>query len=263
MGISLKMDTRNYYSFEILPAYQNFLESLDSEDIGKNIIKSKAIHVCNCLNNLVDYIFKENPSYVLEVWGEKTKEHFRQKIENARPGNNIPGYSMVHGEFFGFIRDIANLSKHSSIGRPNATITDLNNLLESIAIIRYQDSKGYYYSTVRMLIVRNKLGHKIPLEYFILQAFLFLTDILIELKIIPEKPLLKKYKRDFLISRENANLKIKMSLLAGESGSIGMSSFIYEINGYCEIRSLKKGDVFNCKFDTDFAVDKGYFKPKN
>lgn len=256
------MKTRQYYVNEVLPAYQGFIESLDSEAVGKNKIKSKAIQICSCLNNLVDYIFIENPAYVQNVWGVINKEDFRLKIENARPGNNIQGYHQLHGKFFGFIRDISNISKHSSIGRTNKTINDLSDVKESNAIIRYQDEGGYYYSSKSMLIVISKDDSKIPLEYFIIQAFLFLTDILIELKIIPEKPLIRAYKRDLYVKRENANAKTKMSGFAGEYFDVVMSSYIYEINGPFELRSVRKEDVFNYTTNTSITIDKGFF-PKN
>jgi len=167
------------------------------------------------------------------------------------------------GLFFGYIRDVANVSKHQRINRPNALIRTVEDINESIILIRHQDNKGYYYSTRSTVTLEALDGSRLLIEAFILLTVLSFSNILINVNAIPKLPRDGIKRRNFGYSRhEIENLpKIIMGGNVGEELRLTLGSYIYDPSPVFELRGAQPKDEFNgTSSSMDLKIDTGFFE---
>lgn len=251
------MNLRRLYVNDLIPAYRNMLISLDNGVVGHGKMLKSVKDVCDIFNNSVDYIAAENPAYILESWKANNCREFRENLEIQ--DHKILGIN-VKGNFFGMIRDIANTSKHTKIGREKAQVNSTENLRESLSYIRFEDERGHYYSYQPTVIVSHVDGSKIPIEVYLYLCFLSFSSILVDLDVIPHKPDILE-RRSFYKSRDEAACDIVPSIevTEGEPVNFELSSFIYQDDIFSEIRGLKPDDDFNHTLNINFISQKGLF----
>jgi hypothetical protein len=263
------MHTRIFYNDDVMPKYLKMLDTLDNAAVGYGELKRDTIDACNSLNNILDYFADENHDYLETECGMKVKNRnnrqitsdFREKI--CSQANAIDGYSL--GNSYAYIRDIADCGKHLNLGRSSAEITHSEDIRESLATIRYSDENGYYYSHKNLVLFTRKDNFTSPSEIYIYFAFHFITRVLISAGVIDSPPKLPRLQRDFYISRSDADElgPPKMRGKGGEHFDMQLSSYIYEIKGPAQIRSLKNDDEFDCIFPVTFDVDETMYKNKD
>lgn len=249
------MRTRMLYVQEIIPAYERMLDLLDTEVAGKGVMRQSVIDVCNYFNNLVDFIAKENRKYLRNHWRSKNSNEFREALENY---NHVIDGFIFPGEFFGYIRDIANTSKHLEIGRSEAKVKNIGCVRECMAKIRHHDEDGYYYDYVNMVVVEDVNKFKIPCEMYLYLTFRTFSEILLHAGLIPSIPELKRNRRSFETTREQVEDKgrQKIKSLQYEEVNFAFQSYIYDPQNPLLLRGVKEKDVFDHKFEFDWSVDR-------
>lgn len=165
--------------------------------------------------------------------------------------------------FFGYVRDVANASKHQELTRDNLLIKHVENINESIILIRHQDRDGYYYSTRKAVTVETLEGYRLLIEEFILLSILSFSNILIEVGAIPNLPCQGIKKRIFAHRRNEVDKlpKIIMGGNVGEKFKVTLASFIHEPSPVFELRGLQPGDEFNATSSSiDQIIEPPFFR---
>jgi len=234
------------------------LDKLDNDALGIDVLKKETIDVCNCLNNLLEYFAEENPGYLQDKVGVKTSGQFRDKVCSL--GHVVDGYSL-NIDYYGYVRDIANCGKHHNINRGNPKIKSSSDIREVLATIRYSDDDGYYYSYKNIVVATDDDGRNWPCEVLIYCAFVFITGVLVDGNVIPEPPKLQRIKRNFYITRSDAEkLSLtEMCVVKGEHFEMQLKNYIYEVHGPLQIRDIKVDDEFHSKIPATFNTVKGMY----
>lgn len=250
------MQTRALFVEEIIPAYEKMLDLLDNEStIGKGVLKSSTINICNLFNNLVDYIAKENVNYINDHWDSTNINEFRRALENNK---HVIDGAELSGDFFGFIRDIANTSKHLEIGRLDAKVREISCVRECLSRIRFEDNDGYYYINANMVVVESTNQLDIPCEILIYFTFRMFTEILINSGILQSIPILKRNRRSFEITRKEAETAKQpgIEFYQNEYVSIQFRFFVFLPNNPIHLRAKKDDDVFEeLKFNLETSAN--------
>lgn len=234
------------------------LELLDDGEVGSGKMLASVKNVCGLINDFVDYISLEYPEYIKDYWEAKNSNEFRDNLESK--DHKIQGL-MINGEFFGLIRDIANVSKHSKIRRDGAHVRNVDKIRESFAMIQYRDTDGVYCGVMPTVVVDHENGSRIPIELYLYLSFISFTSMLIQIEVIPNMPAIPRERRSFYKSRKEAdqqsNAKFKFTVL--ENVNVVLSSYIYIGHPLLAIRGVKLDDKFECSIVTDIQIKKGVF----
>lgn len=240
------MYTRDLYLYEILPTYKEMVRALDEEPLRPKATRLYAINLCNSLNNLIDFFVKEFPAYTLGVWKAKNAEELRLQLENT--AHIIDNYR-VQTRLYGYIRDIANCSKHLSIGRQNAIIKHANQISEQIALIKYSDADGEYFGSKGTVIVDDGSA-KIPVDVLAYLSVRVVNDMLVAVNAIPSTPRSPAVLRSYHLTRAQA-LQLggpHVEVPIKESFEVPMQPYIYDNIPFLQIRYKRDGEKFNTEF---------------
>lgn len=248
------MNTLRLYVHDLIPAYKKFLSSLDDCLVGEEEMSKNAKDLCGVLHDLTEYVAKEHPDYINEKWVAANTKKFRDNLESM--SHLISGYE-VPGSFFGYIRDVANTSKHMSITRDKAKFRTTKNVAECLALVRYEDQDGYFYSHKQLVVVYDEQGGKIPLEFMILQGVLTFSNMLIDIGLIKKTPDELLATRDFYISREKAK-KAPQAIIKGLAGvpiNVAVAFYVYDKKLPFKLRSRNSSDLFEEDIRFDIKVE--------
>lgn len=253
-----RMHTRKYYNNTLIPKYLSMMGKLDNDVLGIDALKNETINICNCLNNILEYFANENPDYLREKVGVETVDEFKKKVFTI--GHVVVG-CRLNIDYYGYVRDIADCGKHKELGRASAKIKSSGDIRETLALIRYADDDGYYYSYKKIVVATDDDGRAWPCEVLIYCAFVFITNTLIDAGVIPAFPTLQRIKREFYISRSDAEKRNvpEMRGIEGEHIDVYSRCYIYEVQGLLQIRDVKKEDEFDTKFPATLNVTKGMY----
>ncbi|MBC7193723.1 hypothetical protein [Marinobacter sp.] len=253
------MHTRSIYSSEIVVKHDKMQHNLENNYPGLGLLRTDVFELSNSLNNLIDYLSKEYPDYIKQKWQARNANELRINLEKAEASKF--GISVPKG-LFGYIRDIANVGKHMSIGRPDATVTRVSDVTEAIGFIRYGDDSGHYYGHKYLVLVKKAENLWVPAEFLLDSGFLVATKLLMDIGLIPGLPKNKKINRNLYISREESeNLKKpKINTRKGEYLSVALRTYIYLENDFFQIRSAKPNETFKSKNDIKVVVDDSIFE---
>lgn len=235
------MKLRTLYTNEIVAKYSEFLETLDTVPMGNGKSLNLATELCNLLNNVVDYLIVEYPSFIHATFGVATAKALRKKIRDSGVGN---GTEKSYGEAFKVINDVADSKKHYELGDKTRSVMDIGRVTESICAIQHTDELGHYHSTRGIILVEFTNGNVAPLEIYIYFAFLMFSNILIGCGCIPKLPNIEKHMRQFDLSRDAASnfQQPNLHFKDGDPVNIKLHKFVFVPNSIIQLRSHEKGD---------------------
>ena len=255
--VKTKMNTVRLYKNHLIPAYKDFIRSLEDSDVGEEKMSFCAKKACGYLNDLVDYLFKEHPVYMSDRFsGARKPEDIRIAIET---NNHLTFGNHITGDFFGYIRDIANASKHLSINRDNRKIDDVGKVKECLAIIRYEDSKGYYFCQKSFVVIFNEAEQgRYPIEFIIHQGVMFFSELILDLDLIQKIPedLIKT--RNLYVSRVEID-KFNKTVIRAFKGvhlDVCLAHYVYDESiPYTNLRTLSTKDQKEIQISYDIIVE--------
>lgn len=252
------MHTRKYYNNTLIPKYLSMLDKLDNGVLGIDLLKNETIDVCDSLINILEYFAEENPDYLRDKVDVETVAQFKEKV--FTPGHVVDG-ARLNIDYYRYVRDIANCGKHHKIDRGKPKITSSSDIREVLATIRYTDDEGFYYSQKNIVVATDNDGRDWPCEVLIYCAFVFIAHTLVDGGVISILPKTPRIKRNFYISRSDAEKlgPSKMCGIEGEHFVVQLKCYIYEVHGPLQIRDLKVEDEFYSEIPTTLNIDKGMY----
>lgn len=191
--------TRTYIVENLLSYYKEFVDYYNKLEFGKHITTYKAGQIAESLLNLPEYIHYE----IGVKTGFDTAKQFRDSIRTSQKNYEI-------------VCDLANVVKHNRISRDGKTFTDINDIKESIAIVKYRDIFGKYYATRKILEINLLDGKSVEVSDLLLASILLWLGKVVDLNLIPEVPKLPEVQPKF-IPRKVAKLANEVTIL----GNIG------------------------------------------
>jgi len=248
------MNTLRLYVHDLIPAYKRFLSSLDNCLIGEEEMSKNAKDLCGVLHDLAEYLAKEHPNYIKDKWGANNTKEFRDNLESMP--HLISGHE-VPGSFFGYIRDVANTSKHMNITRDEAKFRTTKSIVECLALLRYEDQDGYYYSHKQLVAVHDGQGGKLPIEFMTRPGVLTFSNMLIDIGLIKKTPDELLVTRDFYISREKAKKEPQsiIKCLVGVPINVALAFYVYDKKLPFKLRPRNSNDLFEEDISCDMKVE--------
>lgn len=195
---------------EVLGNYKDHLSKMHSNIVRPRKIRAELMALCSSLNNCIDYVAREAPSYASNTWNSRTADDLRSQLE-SNP-HCIDG-ALISKPFWGYVRDIANVSKHVWIGRPDAIIKRADDVKESIRLVRYEDNRGYYYSYHYGIVAFTTAGRYSLSEIDIYFAVKSITEIFKAANLLPPTANPDIPKPSYWIARNEAEKKAPLELL--------------------------------------------------
>ena len=192
----------HYFVHTVLPSYEALLTVVADGVIGgrrDTIALGTAAEACL---HLADHIAAD-PSFNSSIEGApRSKMYVKQLAAISRP--------------FAITQNVANAWKHRRISDPDRLVAGLDSLLERWAVIRYEDSDGYFFVARKVVLVRLTGGKELFGEDLIEGCILDWTDELLRLRVITSRPKLAHLARKALRSEVPSRPRMHMRGVVGE-----------------------------------------------
>jgi len=144
-----------------------------------------------------------------------------------------------------------------TITRDEALFRTTKNVVECLALVRYEDHEGYYYSHEQLVVVNDEKGGKLPIEFIALLGALTFSNMLIDIGLIKKIPDEFLATRDFYISRVKAKEAPQpiIKALAGVPINVAVAFFVYDKKLPFKLRSRNSKDLFEEDIRFDLKVE--------
>ena len=196
----MKHNTRTYFVKRVLPSYETFVSYYNNREFGLLKDTINAGNIAESLRDIPEHIFTE----IGTTTGYESAGKFRKSISD----NN---------KCYKIVCDLANVIKHREINRDNPSFLSLDDVKESIAIVRYEDILGKYYRTRKLLEVKLLDGSVWDISEILHKSVILWSNQLIGLGLIPAIPKLPELLPKFARRKDNRfDNKILISGNVGE-----------------------------------------------
>lgn len=218
--------TRAYFTEKVLPTYEIFVNYYNEREFGLRKDTFNAGNIAESLRDLPEHLFAE----IGLNTGFNNAYKFREDVTK----NN---------QCYKIVCDLANVIKHKEITRNSPSFTNLNNVRETVATIKYVDFLGKYYRTRKLLeiILDDNSVHDIG--DLLHDSFVICANKLLTLGIIPSMPKVTELFPKFA-KRKDPRFKVNMEMLGieGESFQCQLRALIYKksTNSFREIHQGEK-----------------------
>lgn len=229
---------RSFFVEVVCPAYKEFINHYNIREIGFRQDTKNGANLAEALLNLPEHIFKDESLKQLVEPHSKSRS-YRESFWQ----NNLP---------YEIICDFANAWKHRTISRQDKQLSSLDNIIEKVIIVKYQDDEGDYYVTRKTvsLICLNRKFYDLG-DLLIYSMKLWINE-LIRLRVIDTEPPLPMPISTYVSRSQANNLPVMRVLLQiGEYVEIHQEPYIYEPNS--GLLRLATGEPFDAQFTCEFC----------
>jgi hypothetical protein len=197
-----------------LAEFELFKKAYQSKNFGMHNDIRLAINSAVAFYHFHEFVFHE----VNEINAEfKNSAAYSQSIIESFPG-------------FIFVRDIANVSKHSTLDRGNPKISKADQLKEYIIITEYEDEKGDYRIATKAIVAMTDDSKEIDIYKLLAYTRYFRLNELFLLKILLEKPSEPNFEPKEIPVRESENGAAIMNLTSMQNVEFGMEMRVVKHN---------------------------------
>ena len=151
----------------VLPTYEQFGLTLTDGIAGDRRDLRAAGRAAEACLNLADHLARD-PACKDQAPGTLGSKAYVAKLTSQY-------------DYFAITRDIANVFKHRTISRPDRTIDSIDSVKENVALVRFNDSQGYYYALRKLVIVTLLDGRRLYVGDVIFKCISDLISEMIEL----------------------------------------------------------------------------------
>lgn len=234
----MRNSPRSFLVEVVCPAYTEFINHYNTREIGFRQDTKNGVILAEALLDLPEHIFKDESLKQLVEPHSKSRS-YRESFWQ----NNLP---------YEIICDFANAWKHRTISRQDRQLSSLDDIIEKLIIVKYQDDEGDYYvtrKTVSLICLNRKFY---DLGDLLISSMQLWIDELIRLRVINTVPFLPMPISTY-VSRSQANNLPLMKVLCqtGEYFEMHQGAYIYEPNS----ESLRQAvsDPFNAQYFLEFC----------
>lgn len=237
-------NTRTYFVEKIIPVYENFIDYYKRLEFGRHITTSKAGDIAECLLNIPEYIFSE----IGDELGYSKAKDYRESVWEADRDYEI-------------VCDLANVVKHKKISRDGKTFSSIDDIRESISIVRYKDIFGKYYMPRKILEINLLDGNVVEVGDLLMNSMIIWSKKANDLNLIPGIPKIKELLPNFVRRRDAKNFKeVTIVGFVNEYLEEQFRPMIYRRN-IDKITDLRPDEKFGkCKIPTILRIDKSPFE---
>jgi hypothetical protein len=129
----------------LVPSFNSFLEYYETKVMGLRKDTSNAAIVAEACLHLTEYIYSEKKIELQEQGIKKIKDYKNTLYRKNKD--------------FEYVCDFGNAWKHKELGRAQRTIDSINSVKEKCALVRFHDEQGYYFDTMKVVLIEVKDGN--------------------------------------------------------------------------------------------------------
>lgn len=171
--------SRAHYVDTVLPAHEDFIQHYASREVGLRDDIRRACHLAGALRDLPEFVFPDPLFAALRSTFTGGSAQYRESFWPACRDYQI-------------VCDVANAAKHNTLKQPKngpkRTISSLNDVFETVSVERFEDAKGFYVFTRKLVNVRTTDGAEHEISSLLLNSLIVWTNELIRLTILPGRP---------------------------------------------------------------------------
>ncbi len=235
----MKHNTRTYFVQRVLPSYETFVSYYNNRKFGLGKDTFNAGNIAESLRDVPEHIFTEI--------GTTTRYESAGKFRKSISDSN---------RYYKIVCDLANAIKHREIDRDNPSFLSLDDVKESIAIVRYEDILGKYYRTRKLLEVKLLDGSVCDISELLHKSIILWSNQLISLGLIPDMPKLSELLPKFAKRRDDRfDNEIHILGNVGEYGEDQFRTMIFR-KGKNIITECAPGEKFG-KADVNVVAEIG------
>jgi hypothetical protein len=197
----MRHTARSYFVEVVVPAHANFIVQYSKRELGLRKDTSAAASLAEALLHLPDHVFRDASTQV-----DKEFRSLRSYRESFWPQSFA----------YELICDFAIAWKHRHVSREGRKIDALEDVIETLVAVGYQDDEGIYCCTHKALFVKSTDNSGHDLSALLAQALELWMKELVSRGIIAVAPALPLLPPLFY-SREQASQMSNMRLL-GQKG---------------------------------------------
>jgi hypothetical protein len=239
----MKHSTRTYFIERVLSSYETFVSYYNGNEFGLRKDTFNAGNIAEALRDIPEHIFAELGSAI----GYKKDSDYRRSISD----NN---------RYYKIVCDLGNAIKHKKLTRYSPSFLNLDDVKESMAVVRYTDIIGDYYRTRKYLEVTLSDGSIFEVGGILNKSIICWSNELINLGLIPRMPELPELLPMF-IKRKDRRCSDSVSFLCnrGEYVEMQFRAMIYRPDKNI-ITEQKAGGKFDKYIRVNTKVDSSPFE---
>lgn len=226
----MRHTARDHFLQVVLPAFWDFTSYYSTREMGLRRDTKNAATVAGALRDLPEHISHDLNGET----GYATNKSYRESF-------------WPQSKAYQIICNFADAWKHRSISRPDRLLSCVDDIIESLALIRYTDQQGIYYGTRKLLTARLADGREGDLGLLLLTSLTVLAHELVRRALLPRIPDLPTLPTYFQSRDEAASaLPVRVICHVQEQFELPQRCLIFEVNTGAP-RPLKPGEAFDCQ----------------
>jgi hypothetical protein len=228
---------RAYFLQVVIPEYETFLETLDDGVLGMRRDLRALSRAAEACLHMVDHAARD-PICAPHIEGAPSTKKYLARLMNA-------------SSEFAATRDIANLFKHRTIGRPNPAVTDLRDIDERWVLLRFlRDDQKHHYATTKAVLVHLSDSTSLLAEQLIFDCVQMWAHELVRLGVIPQVPSVQR--RTFLQDIEAARPSITIACEADEPMEAKPLLLIAQAGGSTIVQATT--EIFDAEVEINWRI---------